>query len=258
MCLIVFDWQPGTRHWLTLSANRDEFYKRPTQALAPWPDAPTLYAGKDLEQGGTWLGVTESGHWAALTNVRALGVGPENPRSRGELVFNYLNSNSTPADWLNALAAEEYAPFNLLIGTPNELWYVTNHKYNQDTPPSVHHQRLLAGRYSLSNANLNSPWPKAELALEQLNALTHPTPERLANTLNRREPWPDNQLPTTGVPLMWERLLSAQFILTPEYGTRCSTGLVTNGAELDIQEITWNESGKATKNRSYNIVLKDR
>lgn len=258
MCLIVFDWQPGASRWLALSANRDEFHQRPTRVLEEWVDIPGLYAGKDLQQGGTWLGVTENGRWAALTNVRALDVGPDNTKSRGDLVLSYLSSSSTPEVWLSTLASKDYAPFNLLIGTPTDLWYVTNHQTETGAEPVAHHQPLPAGRYSLSNANLNSPWPKAELALKQLTSQAPTDTDALANLLCRRTPWPDNELPCTGVPLAWERLLSAQFIRTPAYGTRCSTGLVANANELDIQEITWNESGQATENRSYNIVLKDR
>lgn len=258
MCLIVFNWQPGTSQWLTLSANRDEFYQRPTRALEEWSDAAGVYAGKDLEQGGTWLGVTESGNWAALTNVRAPGIGPSNPISRGELVLSFLSSNTSPEVWLAQVKADRYAPFNLLVGSRDELWYFSN--FDADPNGEVSHiqQRLTPGQYSLSNASLNSPWPKAELALEQLTAQPKPSANELARLLNRREPWPDNDLPSTGVPIAWERLLSAQFIMAPGYGTRCSTGIVAKDNQFSVQEITWNESGKATENRSYNIVLKDR
>lgn len=259
MCLIVFDWQPGTKRWLTLSANRDEFYQRPTQPLAEWPDIPGLYAGKDLEQGGTWLGVTKSGRWAALTNVRAPGEGPQNPRSRGELVLTYLSSTASPEAWLKQIDSEEYAPFNLLVGNHHELWYLTNRTTDTSSSTMLKTQQKLApGRYSLSNASLNSPWPKAELALQQLSTPALPSLETLTRLLNNRAPWPDDALPSTGVPLTWERLLSAQFILAPGYGTRCSTGLLAQNNKIELQEITWDDSGNAVENRSYHLVLKDR
>ena len=248
MCLIVFDWRPGEDHWLRLSANRDEFFKRPTQAMHAWPEQPGLWAGKDLEQGGTWMGVTESGRWSALTNVRVLGVGPEEPRSRGELVLHYLISSMSPDLWLNTIDSDEYAPFNLLLGNKEELWYLTNY-------PERHAERLDPGLYSLSNASLNSPWPKAELARQQLSEHAG---DELAGLLSRREVWPDEQLPDTGVPLAWERMLSAQFISAPGYGTRCSTGIHATGSQLALQEITWDESGTESERRNFTIVLKDR
>lgn len=247
MCLIVFDWQPGTECWLRLSANRDEVYRRPAATMHSWPEYPGLYAGKDLEQGGTWLGVTEEGRWAALTNVRAPGAGPEDPRSRGELVLSYLTSGQSPEDWLATVKAEQYAPFNLLIGDQTELWYLCNH-------PQITARRLEAGLYSLSNAQLDSPWPKAELAKQQLAQASPP----YAGLLDRRQIWPDNELPQTGVPLLWERLLSAQFIIAPGYGTRCSTGIDARRGNMGLQEITWDETGTAVDEKTFNIVLLDR
>jgi len=251
MCLIVFDWRPGEDHWLRLSANRDEFFKRPTQAMQEWPEQPGLWAGKDLEQGGTWMGVTESGRWSALTNVRALNVGPAEPRSRGELVLNYLTESIHPEQWIHSVDSEQYAPFNLLVGNRDELWYLTNY-------PARRIERLKAGLYSLSNANLNSPWPKAELAKQQLTETSEDFNTALAGLLNRREVWPDEELPDTGVPLVWERMLSAQFISAPGYGTRCSTGIHATGSQFALQEITWNESGTESERRNFTIVLKDR
>lgn len=235
MCLIVFDWAPGTDQWLTLSANRDEFFNRPARALQEWPEQPGLFAGQDLQQGGTWLGMTQSGRWAALTNVRAPGIGPENPRSRGQLVLDYLTSSLAPEDWLSTLSPADYAPFNLLAGTPQDLWYCGTH-------PEVQIRRLAPGRYGLSNAQLDTPWPKLELARQQLSAIT---PESdLSRLLSRREPFADEVLPETGVPHIWEKLLSAQFIHAPGYGTRCSTGIRTSAHEVTMDEVTWNESGE--------------
>ena len=247
MCLIVFDWQPGQSQWLRLSANRDEFYQRPAAPMHPWENIPGLYAGKDLEQGGTWLGFRDTGRWAALTNVRAPGAGPQNPRSRGELVTDFVESDLPVEDWLQRINCDDYAPFNLLAGTATELWYLSNH-------PDRQLRRLQAGRYSLSNAQLDSPWPKAELAKEQLAQAD----SGFAMLLNRRDPWPDEVLPATGVPILWERLLSAQFIIAPGYGTRCSTGILASGNDVQLQEITWNEQGENVGERSYRLAIKDR
>jgi len=247
MCLIVLDWQPGQPQWLRLSANRDEFYKRPALPMHSWESIPGLYAGKDLEQGGTWLGVRDTGRWAALTNVRAPGAGPDNPESRGELVKGFVESTLSPKDWLDSIDGDAYAPFNLLAGTASELWYLSNY-------PTRRLELLQPGRYSLSNAHLDSAWPKAELAKDQLDQ-AH---SDLATLLSRREPWPDEALPSTGVPITWERLLSAQFIIAPGYGTRCSTGILASGNDIDLQEITWDERGQKTEERSYRLAIKDR
>ncbi len=234
MCLIVFDWQPGSDQWLTLSANRDEFFNRPARPLVQWPEQPSVYAGQDLQLGGTWLGFAQNGRWAALTNVRAPGAGPEHPVSRGELALDYLTSALPPEHWLQRIRADIYAPFNLLTGTTNEAWYFTNY-------PDVRCERLTPGLYGLSNATLNTPWPKLELARQQLAERTAETD--LSRLLSRREPFADEALPDTGVPQIWEKLLSAQFIHAPGYGTRCSTGIRTQGQQVMMEEVTWDEAG---------------
>src|SRR3989338_3843072 len=153
MCLIVFAWRPGHAQPLVLGANRDEFYDRPTQPLAIWPETQGMIAGRDLQAGGTWLGLGPDGRFAALTNIRdprqAIG-----PRSRGELPACYLTSTLAPAEFLAQLApqASEFSGFNLLLGNDKELWH-----YN---PRSGAPRPLSAGVYGVSNADLDSPWPK--------------------------------------------------------------------------------------------------
>ncbi|WP_419812230.1 NRDE family protein [Bacterioplanoides sp.] len=239
MCLIAFDWQ-AEKQQLVLVANRDEFYQRPSQALHPWPEYPALYAGKDLQQGGTWLGVTQQRRFAALTNIRAPGHDPEQPLSRGNLVLDFLTSELNAETWLQQLAstAQRYGLYNLICFDGTNLWYSHNH-------PEFHYQKLSSGLYGLSNAHLNTPWPKTELAKQQLAAWQHQTAEPVpADLLNRRLPFADEQLPQTGVPLAWEQLLSSQFILSPQYGTRCSTSLHITSQQLIINEILWQDSGE--------------
>lgn len=239
MCLIVLHWIPGQQ--LTLSANRDEFTHRPAAPLTVWHDAPDIIAGRDLEQGGTWLGLTRQHRFAALTNVRAPGAGPTNPPSRGHLVSDFLRSSTSTAAYAQTLHryAHRYAPFNLLCGGLQQLWYITNH-------PQPACTALTPGLHVLSNARLNTPWPKARLARQQLQAwLQQPGDSAsLARLLNRQQPFADHELPQTGVPADWERLLSAQFIHAPGYGTRCSTGLILTPAGADIHEISWDNAGQ--------------
>ena len=222
MCLIVFAWRPGHSHPLIVAANRDEFYARPSLPLAPWPEAPQVHAGRDLEAGGSWLGVGANGRFAALTNIRDPHQPPAR-RSRGELVARFL-SGATPIDeYLDDIAgrALEYAGFNLLLGTGGELYYFNS----QATQP----QRLEAGVYGLSNAGLDTPWPKLLKARAGLAAqLDDPQPQALLTLLSDPQTAPFAELPDTGVGLATESLLSSVFIASPTYGTRASTALIVH------------------------------
>lgn len=222
MCLIVFAWRPGTARPLIVAANRDEFHARPTQALAAWADAPGVYAGRDLEAGGTWLGVGPQGRFAALTNIRdprqALG-----PRSRGELVAAFLQGELGVEAYLDQVASRsgQYSGFNLLVGDAGQLGYL----HAREAAPRL----LEPGVYGLSNAGLDTPWPKlvkARNGLQQL--LESAEPEQLMRLLADGEPAADSELPETGVGLATERLLSSVFIASQNYGTRASTVLIVD------------------------------
>lgn len=217
MCLIAFAWQLSGRP-LVLLGNRDEFHPRPTRAATFWNEEghPELLAGKDLQGGGTWLGVTRSGRFAALTNIRSPQAGP-GPRSRGSLVLDYLTGSMPPADYLRSLAGDldDYAGFNLLVGTPEQLWHL-NSQEGVASP-------LAPGIYGLSNASLNSPWPKLESLRQGLEANIDGDGDSLLALLSDTREYPDEQLPDSGVSLEWERRLSATFILGADYGTRASS-----------------------------------
>lgn len=222
MCLIVFAWQPGQREPLIVAANRDEFYARPARPLAPWPDQPAIVAGRDLQANGTWLGITRTGRFAALTNIREPGQ-PLGERSRGELPAAFLGGEMSPAQYLEALAAhaEEYSGFNLLVGTRDELWYL-NSRLKQPQP-------LSAGVYGVSNAALDTPWPKLQKAKAAFIAqLREPRAEMFMRLLADAQPAPDEELPETGVGLATERMLSSAFIASAGYGTRASTVLIVS------------------------------
>ncbi|MFN3358690.1 MAG: NRDE family protein [Pseudomonas sp.] len=222
MCLIVFAWRPGHAQPLIVAANRDEFYARPSLPLAQWEDAPHVYAGRDLEAGGTWLGVNADGRFAALTNIRDPHQPPAR-KSRGELVARFLNGSLSVDDYLAEVNGRsiEYAGFNLLLGTQDELWH-----YNaNETEPT----RLKEGVYGVSNAGLDTPWPKlvkAKAALRE--GLDNPQPEALLDILSDSQTAPFAELPDTGVGLATESLLSSVFIASPSYGTRASTALIVN------------------------------
>ncbi|MGS7249974.1 hypothetical protein HG549_24535 [Pseudomonas sp. SK] len=222
MCLIVFAWRPGHALPLVVAANRDEFYARPTQALAAWEDAPGVYAGRDLEAGGTWLGVGPQGRFAALTNIRDPRQ-PLGPRSRGELVAAYLQAELGVEAYLDQVASrsDQYSGFNLLVGDGRQLGYL----HAREAAPRL----LEAGVYGLSNAGLDTPWPKLVKARSGLQGLLETAdPQRLLALLADAEPAPEGELPETGVGLATEKLLSSVFIASQNYGTRASTVLLVD------------------------------
>ncbi|WXL25425.1 NRDE family protein [Ectopseudomonas mendocina] len=222
MCLIVFAWQPGHSQPLILAANRDEFFPRPCLAAAPWPDAPGIIAGRDLQAGGTWLGLGPEGRFAALTNIRDLSL-PQGERSRGDLPVEFLRGSHTPEQYLHEVAEQHqlYGGFNLLVGDQNELWHFNS--------KSAVINRLKAGVYGVSNADLNTPWPKLERAKRALkNALPTSDPIALFNLLNDSQRAADEELPQTGISLEMERMLSSVFIASTGYGTRASTVLTAH------------------------------
>jgi uncharacterized protein with NRDE domain len=222
MCLIVFAWRPSHPTPLIVAANRDEFYARPTLPLARWPDAPQVYAGRDLEAGGTWMGISDDGRFAALTNIRD----PNQPiglRSRGDLVARYLSGTQSLENYLAEAAgrATEYTGFNLLAGDAQRLYYL-----NSADPVPV---PLEEGIYGVSNAGLNTPWPKLVKAKAALaGQLGDPQPSTLLQLLHDPTPAAQAELPNTGVGLATEALLSSVFISSPNYGTRASTVLIVN------------------------------
>lgn len=224
MCLIAFDHRPGEAMPLRLVANRDEFHARPSAALAPWDDAPGIVGGRDLEAGGTWLAVHRRGRFAAVTNVRDPGLGvPRGAPSRGALVRKALQCPDLPA-WLARLAdgkARDYAGFNLLAGDGRRLWHLHRGR------DRVVLTRVSAGLHGLSNADLDTPWPKLILARQGLAASLHHGrfPEDALREFADPHPAADRQLPDTGVGLELERRLSAAFIRGEDYGTRASTWL---------------------------------
>ncbi len=235
MCLIALAWQAHPEFPLIVAANRDEFYGRPALPARFWEDAPSVLAGRDLEAGGTWLGVTRQGRFAALTNYREPGAA-KGMRSRGLLVSRFLEGHDTPHDHAQTVAAEgsEYSGFSLLLGTPDSLVAVSN----RGLAPT----RMAPGIHGLSNHLLDTPWPKVEKAKAGLAAALHAPvmEEALLGMLADAEPAAEPRLPDTGVGLAMERLLSPLFIRSSGYGTRVSTVLQL-GARTRFLEQTFDQ-----------------
>ena len=219
MCLIAWNWQPGSATPLLLMANRDEFYARPAEPLHHWPDAPIL-AGRDVQAGGTWLGVGPNGRLAALTNYRSAVSARTDAPSRGELVAGFLQSPLSAQAYLQALQPEAsaYNPFNLLVFDGQTLLGLESRDARIVT--------LQPGISAVSNADFHTPWPKlCQLSSGLAACVAHgkTEDEHLWPLLQSRVLAADDVLPHTGMPLELERALSAVFIATPTYGTRaCS------------------------------------
>ena len=243
MCLILLAYRAHPDYELLVAANRDEFHDRPTAPLAFWEDSPHVLAGRDLKEGGTWMGITRAGRFAALTNYRDPRSVQPNAPSRGHLVSDYLQGDEPAHGYLDRLAprAAVYNGFNLLLGDETGLYYYSNRVLGiQALPPGV---------YGLSNHLLDTPWPKLQRGQSALRrALDHGselTPDALLRLLVDRTPAPDAELPDTGVPLEWERWLSPIFIEAPGYGTRSSTVLMADGGDrIRMIEMTWASAGR--------------
>jgi len=223
MCLIAFAWKMHPRYKLIAAANRDEFYDRPSLQAHFWDSDPEILAGKDLQAGGTWMGATRSGKWAALTNYRDMWNIKIHAPSRGMLIVNYLRRAGSPEEYMNSVVhgSGAYNGFNLLCGNLDDLYYYSN-VANKPI-------RLEPGVYGLSNSLLDTPWPKTVAAKAFMEAeLGHqePDPDRLFAGLGHSEIYPDDQLPDTGAGLKMERALSSIFIRMKNYGSRSSTVLM--------------------------------
>ena len=250
MCLILFAWQAHPDYPLILAGNRDEFYARPTAPAGFWDDHPQILAGRDLEQGGTSLGVHRSGRLAAVTNYRDGRAARRGTRSRGELVSGFLTSDLAPEEYLQQVHRQHiaYDGFNLLVGTPDGLFSYSNR--------SEQLAEVEAGVHGLSNHLLDSPWPKVERGKAALRQLRDSNPEalieRLLAVLADRAAAPDHTLPDTGIDLVRERVLSPAFIATPNYGTRCSTVLLFDAiGGVSFTERTHSTDHDAQQTRRY-------
>ena len=224
MCLIVFALQAHADYRLIVAANRDEFFARPSAAAQFWTDAPDLLAGRDLQAGGTWLGVNRSGQLAAVTNVRNPGDPGDRPVSRGKLPLIYLLQQRRLAPAMQSIEAQadQYNGFNLLLGDSRQMAFLSNRGGSISS--------LAAGVYGLSNASLDTPWPKVTTAKQELAKIlqddwSDPDARRedLFKLLHSPHIPADHELPNTGVGLERERMLGARFIQSPDYGTRACT-----------------------------------
>ena len=218
MCLVVLAFNAHEDAPLVVAANRDEFHSRPTQDAHWWSDQPDVVGGRDLLAGGTWLGAHRSGRFATITNYRDAATKRNNFRSRGHLVTEFLQGNQSPLEYLRTISPEAYAGFNLLVADSSQLAYLSNRGGGL--------QQLPAGIYGLSNATLDTPWEKVERSKSRLGALLQQgrvNETHLLRLLGDMEKGPANEVRSDRLPFATAHAITAPFIVTPEYGTRCST-----------------------------------
>lgn len=222
MCTVFVSWQVHPVYDLIVCGNRDEFKSRPSKAAHQWEDNPSVFAGRDLKEGGTWMGVAAGGRFTVVTNYRDFSRHKAAAASRGQLTADYLTGSDAVESYLLDLSqrGEAYNPFNLLVADDRHLGYYSN--------VSGNFSLLQPGLYGLSNALLNTPWPKVSFGMEALSSVVKAGSLEAIVTecfkvLDSKAVYADDRLPSTGIALETERLLSSVFIDTQDYGTQYQT-----------------------------------
>lgn len=238
MCLIFLSINNHPNYKLIIAANRDEFYARKTAAADYWKDFPKIIGGRDLEAMGTWMAMTRSGKIGMVTNYRDLkNINPNAP-TRGLLVSDFLINDYQSEEYLKEihLKADQYNGFNLVVGTIEQLYYYSNYQSKI--------VKLEPGTYGLSNSLLDTPWRKVKWGKEKFTSAINQneiTIDNIFEILKDESIAPDDQLPSTGLDIERERALSAMFIKTPNYGSRCSTVvLVDKDNQVSYSERVYN------------------
>jgi uncharacterized protein with NRDE domain len=240
MCLIAFALHAHPRFRLVLAGNRDEFHARPSAPADFHPDDDSIFGGRDLRAGGSWLSLSRRGRVVAVTNVR-VGQPEIGTRSRGALVHDWVRSPHPVAEDIDRLrdAAAEFGRFNLLAFDGAAMHVLGNH-------PQFRASRVDQGIHAISNAGLNAPWPKT-LALR--SAMTRwidagdEDPQPLFDALQNGQVADDADLPDTGIGLPLERMLSSAFIRGRDYGTRASTVILLDHEGLRCIERRFGPGG---------------
>jgi uncharacterized protein with NRDE domain len=251
MCLIVIGWRAHPDFPLIIVANRDEDRDRPSSPAGWWPERPGLLAGRDLQGGGTWLGLTDLGRFAALTNFRTPKRHAGGP-SRGALVVDALDASGHMAVQFASLnrVCTSYNHFNFLYHDGAGLGIFES--------TSRSHRVLEAGVYGLSNHLLDTPWPKVRRAKAAFVRALEASPDdrRLFEVLADSQLAADDELPDTGIGIGWERQLSGIYIRGEAYGTRCSTVIrVRKDGHVTFREITWRGDDTASDDVSFQFEV---
>lgn len=255
MCLIAFALNSHPDYRLILAGNRDEFYERPTSYADFWKEESHVLAGKDLQGGGTWLGVNSFGKVSAVTNYRdPTNINPQ-AKTRGDLTRDYLvkKEHSAMIDMKRiAKEASLYNGFNVLMIEESNGYHFSNYEKKIN--------KLDTGIYGLSNALIDTPWPKlsklkSDFAETIEGSFSH---EDLLNILNDKEQAPDDQLPSTGIPYEWEKAISSICIELENYGTCCSTVVtIDHDGVLNFTERSFPVGNREQKVVSFSFKIEN-
>ncbi|NKB75568.1 MAG: hypothetical protein GKR96_00665 [Gammaproteobacteria bacterium] len=257
MCILFIALNQHPLFPLIIAANRDEYFSRPSKNMHYWADKPDILAGRDLLKGGSWLGVNRAGGFCAVTNFRT--AQPMNPKavSRGALIDHYLSASKASSrnhheNFISHLNRDyaQYNPFNLVFGNAQALWAFSSQTGS--------HIPLKNGFHSISNGELDQPWPKMSQGVNQLTSLISDKASGVSfKTLNQimtnQTQAHDDQLPNTGIELEKEKMLSSIFIRGEQYGTRTTSVLLYSLNQIDIQETNYDTSGKVTDQQNFKL-----
>lgn len=250
MCLVTFAWETHPRYRLILAANRDELHARPSQQAHWWPDRPDLLAGRDLQAGGTWLAVSRSGRFATVTNYREHQRVPAGQRSRGEIVTDFIGGDRDPLTFVGAIEDADYAGVSVLATDGDDMGYASN---RGDAA-----RCLEPGIYGLGNASLDTPWSKIRRTKQTLRSLVDAdkaNPTELLRMLADRTPAPSNEIEDSEYPFSLEQAISAPFICSDTYGTRCSTILtIGNDGSVEFFERRFGADGSASGDTRFRFI----
>ncbi|MGS2721221.1 NRDE family protein [Paraglaciecola aestuariivivens] len=252
MCILFVAINQHKDFPVIIAANRDEFFKRDTAPSHFWPEHQDVLAGRDLQAGGTWMGINKQGYLAALTNIRDPHKLDANARTRGELVSQYIKQPKQDYQTQLSSTRQHYNGYNLLFGPWHKLAVYNNHLNSL--------QYLTDGYYGLSNASLNSPWPKVSRGVNKLKNYCQSNQvvqhQDLFTLLKDKQQAPDHSLPNTGVPLDWERNLSSIFITGETYGTRSSTVLtISHQNQVSWEERSYSNTGDRLSTQSFQFSI---
>ncbi|PIE43146.1 MAG: hypothetical protein CSA50_06635 [Gammaproteobacteria bacterium] len=256
MCLITFAYKYHPEYELIIAGNRDEFFARPSQSAFFWGKNGSVCAGRDEEQGGTWLGVNKAGCVSAVTNYRKPDQN-DYPLSRGHLVSDFLDSNTSSTDYVKKLVIDHYAGFNLVLKDRQGMHYLSNRLGGQagSDPDNKRLIELKPGIYGLSNHLLDTPWPKVEKSKRGFTRIIDSAIQagkeipaiwaEITTLFTDHSPAPEHQLPATGVGKEIELLLSPIFIKGQHYGTRATTLVaIKHGGEVTFYEQSYLPEGR--------------
>jgi uncharacterized protein with NRDE domain len=255
MCLILFSFKTHPRYKLVLAANRDEFFERPTLLADFWESDTNILGGIDIISGGTWLGVTTTGRFAAITNYRNPLALVTQPISRGKITRQFLQGESKTEDFLAEISMDKdhYNGFNVLLSDDG---FETLHHYSNITNKLT---VVSQGVHGLSNALLDTSWPKVDHGISKLSQRIGESNfqlEDIISIMTDKNIAQEDSLPRTGISLELERKLSPVFISMKGYGTRCTTAIrLDYDNNLEFLEVSYDESSYPTSSKQFNIQL---